>query len=191
MKKIVLASKSPRKKELLKQFGIKFTVDVSNIEEKVNPKLEPKQVAKQLSLIKAKDVARRHEDAIIIAADTFVVLDNEIIGKPKSEGDAKKILKKLSNKPHLVMTGFTVIDTKTGRTITKSVETKVYFKKLTTNEIDNYVKSGEPLDKAGAYGIQEKGAIFIEKIEGDYSNVIGLPIFKLMETLKEFGVSIL
>jgi len=186
MKKIVLASKSPRKKELLKQFGIKFTVDVSNIEEKVNPKLEPKQVAKQLSLIKAKDVARRHEDAIIIAADTFVVLDNEIIGKPKSEGDAKKILKKLSNKPHLVMTGFTVIDTKTGRTITKSVETKVYFKKLTTNEIDNYVKSGEPLDKAGAYGIQDDfGAVFVKKINGCYYNVVGLPLAKLYNSLME------
>lgn len=190
MRKIILASASPRRKVLLKQIGLNFEVVVSNFEEKIEDNLKPVDLAKKFSLQKAKDVAKNYDDAIIIAADTFVVLGNEILGKPKNKELARKMLEKLSGKAHLVITGFTIIDTKSGKTVTKSVESKVFMKKLTKEEIDAYVNTGEPLDKAGAYAVQEKGGLFVEKIEGDFFNVVGLPIFTLMQGLKKFGVNI-
>lgn len=188
MKTIVLASKSPRRKALLEQIGLKFIVDVSEFKENLPENLSPKSMVKKFSLEKAKTVSKRHKNSIIIAADTVVVLNNEIIGKPKTAVNAVKILKKLSGKMHKVITGFAIIDSASGKKITKTVETKVYFKKMTKKEIDWYVLTGEPLDKAGAYGVQEKGALFIEKIEGDYFNVVGLPIFSLVECLKRLNV---
>jgi len=188
MKNIILASKSPRRKSLLKQIGLNFTVDVSEVDERKFSHSNPVGLAKSLSKAKAEAVFVRHKNAIIISADTLVVLNKEIIGKPKSAKDAEKILKKLSGKTHLVITGFTVLDSKTKKEITKTVKSKVKFKKLTKKEINWYVKTGEPLDKAGAYGIQDKGAIFIEEVEGDFFNVVGLPIFELSESLKKFGI---
>lgn len=188
MKQIILASASPRRKELLKKIGLKFTVDVSRYKESSTLKLSPKKLAEFLSLQKAKEVAKRHKNAIIIAADTLVVLGNEILGKPHTKKVAKKMLMKLNGKSHLVITGFTIIDCDTNKTITKSVETKVYFRQLTLKEIDNYVKTKEPLDKAGGYGIQEKAASFVEKIDGDFFNVVGLPLNALTYELKKFGV---
>ncbi len=190
MKKIVLASASPRRAELLKQIGLRFTVDPSNHEETPEAGLEPKRLAMVLSLKKARVTAKRHRNAIIIAADTIGVLNGKVIGKPKSATDARRMLRSLSGKTHSVITGFTVYDTGAGRIATRAVETMVRFRRLTAAEIDAYVATGEPLDKAGAYGIQERGAVFIDRIEGDYFNVIGLPLCALAETLKEFGVEV-
>jgi septum formation protein len=190
MKKIILASKSPRRKNLLKQIGLKFETDVSEIDENKFPHLSPENLAKELSKAKAEKVSNRHKNAIIIAADTLIVLNKEIIGKPKSAKDAVKMLKKLSGKTHMVITGFTVFDTKTKKEITKIVKSKVRFKKMTKEEIDAYVKSGEPMDKAGGYGVQDKAAVFIEEIEGDFFNVVGLPIFSLYQVLKKFDINI-
>lgn len=190
MRKIILASASPRRKALLKQIGLNFEVVVSDIDEKIDKNLKPDKLAENLSLQKAEDVAKKYKDAIIIAADTFVVLDNEILGKPGTAKKAREMLKKLSGKVHSVITGFTIIDTKSGKTVTKSVKSKVFMKKLTKEEIDAYVNTGEPLDKAGAYAVQERGGLFVKKIEGDFFNVVGLPIFAVTKALKKFGVKI-
>jgi septum formation protein len=191
MKRIVLASASPRRAELLRQIGLRFTVDPSNHEETPEAGLEPERLAMVLSMKKARVTARRHRNAIIIAADTIGVLNGRVIGKPESAADARRMLRSLSGKTHSVITGFTVYDTGAGRIATRAVETMVHFRRLTAAEIDAYVATGEPMDKAGAYGIQERGAVFIDRIEGDYFNVIGLPLCALAETLKEFGVEVM
>ncbi len=191
MKKIILASASPRRKELLEKIGLKFEVHPSNHQEDTNSCLKPHELAKSISRQKALAVASHHENAIIIAADTFIVFRGKIMGKPHTEAEARQMLAKLSGKSHSVITGFTIMDTDENKILSKSVETSVCLKKLTTEEIDAYVKSKEPLDKAGAYAIQGLGAVIIEKIEGDYFNVIGLPLCDLTESLKEFGVNIL
>jgi septum formation protein len=191
MKKIILASKSPRRKELLEQIGLKFVVDISDVDEsKLANAAGPSQLAKSLSKAKAEKVSKKYKDAIIIAADTLVVLGKEIIGKPKDKKDAFKMLKKLSSKTHVVITGFTLLSSKSKKAITKTVQSKVKFKKMSDIEIRNYVETGEPMDKAGGYGIQNKGAIFIEKVEGDFFNVVGLPVYCLCCELKKFGINI-
>lgn len=191
MRKIILASGSPRRKQILEQVGLNFTVEVSDYEEKSIPGVSPSEFVETLSLEKANVVAKNHNDAIIIGADTIVVLDNQILGKPKTKQDAREILKKLSGNTHSVFTGFTIIDTVNKRTITNHVETKIRFKNLSEEEILAYIETGEPMDKAGAYGVQDKGALFVEHIEGDYSSVMGLPIVKIFEILKELGIDIL
>ncbi|MFH1382334.1 MAG: Maf family protein [Chloroflexota bacterium] len=191
MKKIVLASASPRRKELLEQIGLKFDVEPSNETEVLDSGLEPHELARKISLTKAEAVARKHKNAIIIAADTFGVLDGQILGKPHTENEAREMLQMLSGKSHSVITGFSLIDTGTGKKLSRAVETRVYIKKLTPPEIDAYVRSKEPLEKAGAYAIQGLGAVIVERIEGDYFNVMGLPINALTEALKEFGISVL
>ena len=192
MPKIILASGSPRRKELLGKIGIPFVVEVSDYEEDMNLKLKPLELAKALSAGKAEAVAERHkgEDAIIIGADTFVVLDNKILGKPHTPEKAKEMIREMSGRAHLVITGFTIIDTKSGKKVSKEVESKVYFRKLTDEEIDAYVRTGEPLDKAGAYAIQEAGSVLIERTEGDYTNIVGLPLPALIEELKKFGIKL-
>jgi septum formation protein len=191
MKKIVLASASPRRKEILEITGLKFSVCVSDYEEDLNLKLNPRELARFLSRKKAETVAHKYRDTIIIAADTFIVFKNKLLGKPRDDREAEKMLKMLNGKAHSVITGFTIIDTGSGKKLSRSVETKVYFKRLSLNEIRAYVRSKEPLDKAGAYAIQGIGAVFIEKIEGDYFNVVGLPLCALAEGLKRFGVDVL
>ncbi len=191
MKTIILASASPRRKELLEQIGLKFKVKPSNYAEDISSELEPHELAKSLSLEKAKLVAKNHNNALVIAADTFIVFEGKILGKPRAEIEAKRMLETISGGQHSVITGFTIIDTENNKALSKSVETKVYIRKLTPNEIDAYVKSKEPLDKAGAYAIQGLGSAIVEKIEGDYFNVIGLPLSALAESLKEFGVNVL
>jgi len=128
---------------------------------------------------------------IIIAADTIVVLGKKLMGKPSSEASARRMLKDLSGKMHKVLTGYCIIDSVSGKTLTKAVETKVYFKKLTSSEITNYIKSGDPFGKAGSYAIQGLGALFVKKIEGDFLNVVGLPIQDLAQDLKKFDITIL
>jgi septum formation protein len=191
MKKIILASQSPRRRDLLKQIGLEFEIDPSNYEEDMSLEMEPNKLAEHLSLGKAEDVAQRHKDSIIISADTIVAVDNEVFGKPKTPEKAKYMLQKLSGRAHSVITGFTVIDTQTNKQISKSVETKVYFKNIPQEEMDAYIASGEPLDKGGGYAIQGLAALFVEKIDGDYFNIVGLPILVLTTELKNFGVKIL
>jgi septum formation protein len=154
-------------------------------------KLSPDELARSISLEKAKVVAGKHKNAIVIAADTFIVFSGKILGKPNTSAEARKMLMMLKGKSHSVITGFTILDTDKDKVLTKSVETIIHIKNLTSEEVDAYVKSKEPLDKAGAYAIQGLGSVIVERIEGDYFNVIGLPLSVLAEGLKEFGVHIL
>jgi septum formation protein len=191
MKTIILASASPRRKELLEKTGLKFEVEPSNHEEALPLGVEPHEFAQKISLEKAKVIAGKHKNAIVIAADTFIVFGNRIMGKPHTDTEARKMLEALNGQSHYVITGFSIVDTDRNMALSRAVETKVSLKKLTPAEIDAYVKSKEPLDKAGAYAIQGLGAVIVERIEGDYYNVMGLPLYALTEALKEFGIKIL
>ncbi len=188
---IILASASPRRRELLAQTRLVFRVVPSDYQENILLKLKPKDLAIYLASGKAQDVARRYKNAIVIGADTFVVHRNTVIGKPKSEAEAKKMLRMLSGTCHVILTGVTIIDTLSEKSVSWATETKVYMKKISSAEIGNYIKSGEPMDKAGAYAIQGIGAVLIERIEGDYMSAIGLPLNGLAKKLKMFGISIL
>ena len=190
-KNIVLASSSPRRRELLENIGLAFTVDPSEICEAQPAGFKPAELARTLSLHKARAAASRHPDSIVIAADTIGVLDGKILGKPLDAPHARKMLEEMSGRCHSVITGFTVVDSATGRAVSRTVETMVFFRKLTRAEISRYVNTGEPLDKAGAYAIQGLGALLVERIEGDYNNVIGLPLGALAKVLKEFDVSLM
>jgi len=191
MKKIILASASPGRKLLLEQIGLKFKIVPSDFKEDYSQKLKPKALAKKLSFGKAKTVAEKHKGAIIIGADLFVVFKDKLMGKPKDKKDAYRMLNELNGKCHSVITGITVMDSGTGKYLSKAVETKLYLKKLTPAEIKAYVATGEPIGKGGGYAIQGLGAVLIKKVVGDYTNIIGLPISELTEMLKEFGVKVL
>lgn len=191
MKQIILASQSPRRKKLLEQIGLTIKMVPSNIDEKLNPRLKPKSQTEELSIEKAKIVAEKYPDSIIIAADTLVSLKGDILGKPKNMEDARRMIKKLQGKTHTVITGFTIYHKTIHKMVTESVETKVTFRRLKDAEIKNYLKKEKPLDKAGGYGIQEAGILLLEEINGDFSNVVGLPLSKVIPTLKKFGVDIL
>ena len=181
---IYLASKSPRRKVLLDQLNLKFNVFSVECDESLKLNEPFIQAVKRLSLVKLEAAKKIHNNGIIITADTLVVLNNEIIGKPKSKKDAYRILKKLSDNTHKVYTGFSVYNALKNITITDYEKTLVTFKKLSDKEITNYVKTGSPLDKAGAYGIQDDfGAVFVKKINGCYNNVMGLPLFKVYNAL--------
>ena len=191
MKKIILASASPRRKEILGTTGLKFDICVSDYEEDLSMKKAPRALARFLSRKKAEEVAHKYKNAIIIAADTFIVFKDKLLGKPHTAKEATRMLTMLSGKAHSVITGFTVLDTGSNKLVSRSIETKVYFKKMTQKEINAYVSTKEPLDKAGAYAIQGLGAALIEKIEGDFLNVVGLPLSALAKTLKGFGINVL
>ncbi len=191
MKRIILASASPRRKEILEKTGLKFRVDTGDYEEDMGLGLEPHELARFLSHEKVKAISGKYKDALVIAADTFIVFRDKLLGKPRTKKEAGRMLKTLSGKAHSVITGFTILDTGSKKKVSRSVETKVYFKRLTAGEIEAYVNSKEPLDKAGAYAIQGLGAIIVRKIEGDYFNVMGLPLSTLVENLKKFGVHVL
>lgn len=191
MKTIILASASPRRKNLLKQIGLEFQVHPSEIEEYVNPRLNPQKQAEALSFQKANAVASNFENSLIIGADTIVVYENKVIGKPKDEKDAKRILKKLSGKQHVVITGITIIDTESKKIVTKSTVTKIWFRALKEQEISNYIQKEKPFDKAGAYALHELAAVFAEKIEGDFWGAIGISVYILAKELKKFGVEVL
>lgn len=190
-RKIVLASASPRRRDILRKAGLEFIIDAADYEEDLGIELPPRRLACLLSHEKAKVVASRHHDAIIIAADTFIAFRNRLLGKPHTKAMAKKMLLMLSGKAHSVITGYTIIDTASGERVSRSVETKVWFRRLSEHEIDAYIATGEPLDKAGAYAIQELGALLVRKIEGDYLNVVGLPLVSLAGSLRKFGVKLL
>jgi len=184
MTRIVLASNSPRRKELLERVGVEFSVDASSIDEVVRENESPEQIAMGLALQKGLDVASRHEEGtIIIAADT-IVYNKKVMGKPVDEVDARSMLNDLSGTLHQVYTGIAVIEAGTNNKFVDYECTDVKFRELSPEKIDNYVASGEVFGKAGAYAIQGKGMTLVEWIHGDYFNVVGLPVSKL-ESLME------
>jgi len=182
---IYLASKSPRRKKMLEQINLKFKTISIECEEKIKKNETPVETVKRISKEKLNVAKRQIKKGIIITADTIVVINRTIIGKPENELDALKILKKLSGKTHSVYTGFSVYNSTSQRTIVDYEKTLVTFRKLNDEEIKEYITTGSPMDKAGAYGIQDDfGAVFIKKINGCYYNVVGLPISKVYSTLK-------
>ncbi|GAE88607.1 Maf family protein [Acetivibrio straminisolvens] len=194
---IVLASASPRRSELLRQIGLEFEVVLSDIDESNKENLRADELVQHLAYNKALDVAKKvagrdngKKRYLVIGADTVVVKD-KILGKPKDRDDAIKMLKHLSGSWHEVMTGIAIIDTNDFRSIRSVEVTRVKMKELSDDTVLAYVDSKEPMDKAGAYGIQEKGAMLVERIEGCYFNVVGLPLARLADLLKGFGVSVL
>ncbi len=177
--KVILASNSPRRKQLLKDAGLTFSVIPSNFNEGKNDGLSPQKYCQRLAENKAKSV-QNDNDSVVIGADTIVCLDGEILGKPKDKRDATNMLKKLSGKKHLVITGYAVIIS--GKMISGHEETEVEFNELSSSLISEYVESGLPLDKAGAYGIQD-GYPLVKNIVGSYDNVVGLPVNKILEII--------
>lgn len=192
--KLILASASPRRKELLEQVGAEFEIIPAKGEEVITSS-RPEEVVVELSVQKAEEVAGRiqEKDVIILGADTVVVFDGQILGKPKDEAEAERILSMLSGNTHSVYTGVTLIVIQDGKSERHSFyeETKVTMYPMTKQQILSYIRTGEPMDKAGAYGIQGKGALYIEKIHGDYNNVVGLPVAKIFQRMRKSGIEIL
>lgn len=188
---IILASNSPRRRELLEQVGITgFQVISPDVDERVEPGLSPAGMVEELSLRKARAAAdKTGPDGLIIAADTVVALDGAVLGKPRDEADAFAMLSALSGREHRVYTGVSVL--RGDRAVTEHEETAVCFRALAPGEIWGYIATGEPMDKAGAYGIQGIGALLVSGIRGDYCNVVGLPVFRLGRMLARFGVDLL
>jgi septum formation protein len=185
--RIILASASPRRMELLESAGIEFGVCPADIPEEPLPGEQPRDHVLRLARDKAYEAAARVEGRFFIGADTIVLCDGEIMGKPVDEGDAERMLKKLSGVAHEVITGFAVFDRERDGVICRSVTTKVYFKPLRDEEIRSYVATGCPMDKAGAYAIQGGAAHMVERIEGSYTNVVGLPLCEVVEALRRMG----
>lgn len=181
---IYLASKSPRRRKLLKQLNLNFKSFSVSMDEVIHPKEQPSEAVLRLSKEKLVLAKEKIKKGVIITADTIVVLDNKIIGKPLNKKDAFKILKTLSGKTHIVYTGYSLFNSFNKKSISEFEKTKVTFRQLTDQEINEYIDSGSPMDKAGAYGIQDDfGAVFISKINGCYYNVVGLPLAKLYHAL--------
>ncbi len=182
---IILASKSPRRKKLLKQIGLKFRIAIFEVEENLSQNLSPSKLVQRLAKEKLEAAKSEIKNSIIITADTIVVLNGEILGKPRTEKEAIAMLKKLSGVKHNVYTGFAIYNDVNGKEIVGYEKTCVAFRELEDAEIMEYVKSGSPLDKAGAYGIQDDyGAVFVRKISGCYYNVVGLPLAKVYQALQ-------
>ena len=189
--KLILASASPRREELLKQMGLRFTIVPSKVNEEKYSNLTPVEMVKELSLAKAIEVGKLVEDTIVIAGDTVVLNKGEVLGKPDDKDEAESMLKKLSGDHHTVLSGVAVLSTHDNQTMVEYDQTKVFMRDITNNEIKEYVDTGEPMDKAGSYAIQGLGGIFVEKINGSYFTVMGLPIHKLQTMLKEFSVDVI
>ena len=183
---LILASASPRRRELMEYFDMPFTVIPAKGPETPPAGADAGQTAQALSLAKAREVAQAHPDAAVIGADTVVEADGAILGKPRDEADAKRMLRLLSGREHRVYTGVTVI--KDGKALSRRAVTRVFFREMTDGQIDAYVATGEPMDKAGAYGYQGRAGLYVERIEGDFFNVVGLPLCLLGQMLREMGV---
>jgi len=191
---LVLASVSPRRQELLRLIGLPFRVVPSEFDESAVPLWPPEQHVLESATAKANDIASRINEGVVIGADTVVVVEDTVLGKPVDEDDARRMLRLLSGRSHYVYTGVCAVRRskgKTSRSVRDCVRTEVLFCKLSKDVIDAYVATGEPLDKAGAYGIQERGSVLIEGIVGDYFNVVGLPVHRLSRLLAEVGVPVL
>ena len=185
---LILASQSPRRKELLGLFHIPFVVRVADIDETMDENKLPFDEVARVSRLKAEAVERAQDD-VVIAADTIVVCQDKVLGKPRTEDGAKKMLTLLSGRDHQVMTGLTVL--RGENAVTCTVVTDIHFRELSQKEIDAYVASGEPMDKAGGYGIQGGAALFVDKLTGDYYNVMGLPVCRLWQLLSQIAPELL
>jgi septum formation protein len=185
--RLILASESPRRRELLARLGLPFEVMAANVNEDIAPGMDAARVAEMLAERKAMAVALRVSDGVILGADTLVAVDDEIIGKPADRADAVRILRKLSRRRQRVITGVCVINKATGRKLVRSEITWVTMRAMTEAEIAAYVDSGEAMGKAGAYAIQETGDRYIEKVEGDFDNVVGLPLHLAQALLREIS----
>ncbi len=187
VKPLVLASQSPRRMSLLRQIGFQPLIVPSHIPEEFDSRQSPAENARSLALEKAKEVAGKFEDALIIGADTVVVLGEHLLAKPENASDAKRMLRLLSGKTHIVITAFALLDCPSGESVTEHETTGVTFRELPDEEIDMYVSGGSPMDKAGAYGIQDDyGAVFVSRINGCFYNVVGFPLSKFYTTLQKF-----
>ena len=185
---IILASGSPRRKELFSWLGLDFETKVPEVDESIRSGEEPGDYCSRISGDKAQSIHRSNRQALIVAADTIVVVHGKILGKPADASDALSQLRLLQGAMHEVYTGYTI--THETRSITRVIRTRVYFRPMSDGEITWYISTGEPMDKAGSYGLQGIGALFIESIEGSYTNVIGLPMSDLYNDLKGFGVAL-
>lgn len=183
---LILASQSPRRKELLEQIGLRFRVHASSVGEDIRVHESPRENVKRIALEKAVEVSSRFRKGIVIGADTVVVLRGRILGKPTSAKEAKRMLRFLSGREHCVYTGFALVDCASKMRTVEAEETRVRFRSLGEDEIDSYVRSGSPMDKAGAYGIQDDfGAVFVEKVNGCFYNVVGFPLAKFYTTYRK------
>lgn len=191
MKQLILASSSLPRKALLDKLKIPYSIVVSNYDEDMTLDLSPRDLAIELSRGKARDVARRSNHAVVLGVDSFVVCDDQLLGKPHTLERAKEMLNTLSNRSHKFITGFTIIDTETGREVSDSVETTVHFRAISEDEIDRYLSKESVLKNAGAYRIQDIGTLFATHIEGSFDNIIGLPLAQVGEKLKSFGIFLL
>jgi septum formation protein len=189
-RQIILASTSPRRLELFKLLGIKFKAADSGYEEIVDPKLNHKDLVKFLAVGKAEAAAKKYPKAVVVAADTMVSFRGKIIGKPKNKAGAEKMLKSFSGKAQEVITGVAVLDAQTKQVVVAADKIKVYFKKLSERDISAYIKTREPFDKAGAYGPQGLGFNLIDRIEGDFTNILGLPMVIVFNALEKLGVKV-
>ena len=185
---LILASASPRRKELLGLFRVPFTIKVADIDETMDENRQPYDEVARVSAAKAKAVEREADD-VVIAADTIVVCEGKVLGKPRSREEAFEMLSLLSGRDHQVMTGMTVLRGETAVTVTEV--TDLHFRELSDREMNAYIATGEPMDKAGAYGIQGGAALFCARLEGDYYNVMGLPVCRLGEILREVAPQIM
>ena len=183
--RIILASKSPRRREILENTKVRFSIKESQIDETIKLNESPKDTVKRLAYEKALDVAKNNEDALVIGADTVVVIDDKILGKPKDETEAYNMIKLLSGKTHYVITGFALINLSLNKKIVDCQISQVTFKELSEATIKDYIQTKESLDKAGAYGIQGYGGLLVKNIQGDYFNIVGLPISKISDCLKD------
>lgn len=189
--KMILASSSPRRKEILENANVKFDIIKSEIDEVILDNELPSQVVMRLAFEKCIDVAAKHRECLVIGADTVVVLDDIILGKPKDIDEAIEMITKLSGKTHQVITGISLINLSANKKIIDYVVSNVKFKDLSAEDIKDYIQTNESLDKAGAYGIQGYGALLVEEIQGDYFNIVGLPISRLSDLLKQhFSINI-
>jgi septum formation protein len=186
---IVLASSSPRRQEIIRNLGLEALVIPSRVDEAVEPELAPAQIVEELALRKANSVAEEQTDSIVIGSDTIVVLDGNILGKPRDEADAFHMLQRLQGRAHEVYSGIACVDSSNKQYSVRHCRTVVHMKPLSEQQIKRYIATGEPMDKAGSYGIQGKGAVFIERLDGDFFSVMGLPVHLLYEMLLEFGIS--
>ena len=186
--KLILASQSPRRRELLQKAGFDFEVVPSLVDENTCDQSAPESLVEQLALAKAQDIAGRFPDAVVLGADTVVVSEGSILGKPDGDRHARDMLEQLSGSWHQVLTGYAIVQGNLGITVRAAIVTEVKFKRLTTAEIEWYIKTAEPEDKAGAYAIQGIGALWVEKIRGSYTNVVGLPLCEVAQALMQLGI---
>ena len=189
MSALILASASPRRIEMLRNVRIDFNIVPSEVEESSVNARNPHECVKECARLKAFDVAKKYPDSWILGADTIVVINSEILGKPVDENHAVEMLRKLSGKRHRVISAFCLMKGDEGKSVIESVETEVLFKRLSDYEIRGYVATGEPMDKAGAYGIQGIGSFLVKEIKGSYTNVVGLPLAEVIDALTELGVA--